>query len=150
DTAGRPLAASLSLVTVAAAQVDGGSATTTMVDLIGSPVAGEIWRLRIGELRWELVVGATIEGIVVDTTAEIAAALAAMLNADAAAVRYTALADGARIVIVDRLGGVFETLLQAGDVTRAEGYADIQLDYELGADELQAKLRALYGFDDLV
>ncbi|MBL8480151.1 MAG: hypothetical protein JNK59_12670, partial [Sterolibacteriaceae bacterium] len=165
DLGGRRLAGSVVLVPVAQSAIDGGSATTTMVDLIGTPLAGEPWRLRIGELMYEVKLGDLVNLVTLGdadnavTLAEFAAALAWKLNADSAAARtldpegaaarYTAFADGARIIVVDREGGIFETLLEAGTITRAKGYADIQLDYNLDAAQMQARLQALYGFDDV-
>jgi hypothetical protein len=48
--------------------------------------------------------------------------------------------------VVDRQGGVFETRLDAGNIARYEGHADIQLDYGLDAAGMQAELTRLYGF----
>ncbi|MFA5123470.1 FG-GAP-like repeat-containing protein, partial [Zavarzinia sp.] len=161
DLGGRALASSVSLVTVAAAAIDGGSATTTLVDLIGTPVAGELWRLRIDNalddehLRYGITIAGTPQ-----TLSELASAFAALINADdPAAARYTVLVADARIIIVDRDGGPFDIRLEAGKVTRAEGYADVELDYSLpavdtdasdGIDDVTTRLRALYGSDDIV
>jgi Ca2+-binding RTX toxin-like protein len=155
DLGGRSLAGSVVLVPVAQSAIDGGSATTTTVDLVGTPQANEPWRLRIGDLLYEVKLGDIVGGVTLGdannaiTLAEFAAALASKLNTDPAAARYTALADGARIIIVDRQGGIFDTRLESGTITRAEGYADIQLDYGLDAAQLQARLQALYGFDGI-
>src|SRR6185295_19644598 len=79
--------------------------------------------------------------------AAIAADLAQQLNDDNVnASRYTALVDGTRITIVDREGGSFETRLDAGNISRYEGHADIQLAYTLDEAGMAKALRALYGF----
>ncbi len=130
DFARRDLAASVALKPVAQAAIDGGSATTTLVDLIGTPQSGDVWRLRVGDLAFSVTIDATVH-----TLALIAANLAAQLNGSAnpAAARYTAIADGERIVLIDRQGGVFDTHLDAGNITRSEGHADIRLDVSLTA-----------------
>ncbi len=51
DLVGRDLKASVALKPVAVADVDGGSATTTLVNLLGTPLANETWRLRVGDLE---------------------------------------------------------------------------------------------------
>ncbi|MBK8118776.1 MAG: hypothetical protein IPK39_05800 [Sulfuritalea sp.] len=158
DIAGRGLAASVSLVPVAEAAINGGGATTTLVKLVGTPQANELWRLRIGDvaddvvrdLRYEVELGDSVAGVTLANLAQFTTALAWKLNNDPAAARYTAIADGTRIAIVDRNGGAFETRLESGAISRREGYADITLDYSLSATQMQAQLRALYGFDDLV
>ena len=153
DISGRDLAAAVGLKPVAEAAIDGGSATTTLVDLIGTPKAGDFWRLRIGDLMYSVEIVGTM------SLAQIAADLAAQLNGDNVnAGRYTALVEGARIIIVDREGGVFDTRVDAGNISRYEGYAEIVLDYDLpavdtdasdGIDDLTTQLKALYGFDGI-
>ena len=164
DIAGRVLSASASLVPVAVTRIDAGGATTTLVNLIGTPAAGEVWRLRINdvhnglarELSYAVQRGAVVHGVTLNSAADFAAALAYLVGNDAAAERYTALVDGSRIILIDRLGQVFSTRLQAGAITRSEGRADIALEFPpaaltdaQAAAQLQAQLTALYGFDVL-
>ncbi|MBV5331451.1 hypothetical protein JZU69_03450, partial [bacterium] len=145
DIAGRRLDASIELVTVAAAQIDAGTATTTLADLTGMPVAGELWKLWIGDLSFAITVAATPQ-----TLEQLASAFAAQVNAAPSAARYTATADGSRLIIVDRQGGIFASRIDAGTISRIEGHADIVLDYALTATQMQSRLQSLYGFDDIV
>jgi Ca2+-binding RTX toxin-like protein len=143
DLAGRDVSASVALKPVAQAAIDGGSATTTVVDLIGTPEQDEVWRLRVGNLIYSITIGSTPQ-----TLAQLASAFASQLNTDATpgAARYTALVDGTRIIIVDREGGVFDTRIDAGNISRYEGHADIQLEYGLSESDMEDELRELYGF----
>jgi hypothetical protein len=164
DIAGRALAASASLVPVAVTAIDAGGATTTLVNLIGTPAANETWRLRINdvhnglprELSYAVQRGDVVNGVTLNTAADFATALGYLVANDAAAARYTALVDGSRVILIDRLGQIFTTRLQAGAITRSEGTADIALEFPLAgltdaqaAAQLQTQLVALYGFDDL-
>ena len=82
--------------------IDGGSATTTLVQLVGTPALGELWRIRIGTLSYEVEV---VSGLT-DTLARIATKLADLVNVDDThAARYSVIADGALLIIVDRQGG---------------------------------------------
>src|SRR6185436_10139984 len=84
------------------------------------------------------------------TLAGIAATLASMINADDLhGLRYTAIAVGTKLFIVDRKGGSFETRLETGLVTRAEGYAEVEMAYGLSATDFETRLKALYGFDGI-
>jgi Ca2+-binding RTX toxin-like protein len=145
DLSGRSLSTDVTLKTVAEAAIDGGSATTTLLDLSGNPVAGENWTLRIDDLAFDVAVSSTPE-----TLEQIATLLVGLVNNSVDAARYTAIADGTRIIIVDREGAIFDTRLDSGSITRTEGYADIVLDYALTAEQMQERLQALYGFDDLL
>jgi len=164
DIAGRSLAASINLVAVAEAAIDAGAATTTLVNLIGTPLANQLWRLRIADtqdgvardLRYEVKLGDVVNFVTLATLADFATALAWKLNNDATTTRYTALSDGTRVIIIDRLGKIFETRLQSGAISRSAGSADITLDYPQAeatsaavALAMRDQLRALYGFNDL-
>jgi Ca2+-binding RTX toxin-like protein len=150
DIGGRSLKASLSLVPVAQAAINNGAATTTLVNLVGTPAANEIWRLRLDALPpLEVKLGDTVNGHVLANLADFATALAWLVNASADAANFSALADGTRIIIVNRLGKVFDTRLESGTITRREGFADVTLDYALKDTELQQQLSKLYGFDGI-
>jgi Ca2+-binding RTX toxin-like protein/phage tail sheath gpL-like len=123
---------------------------TTTVDLQGTPVAGENWRilLTVGDTN---PVTTTLTYTVGsgDSLSDIAAALAAQINADAATTDFTAVSDGNRLAIVNRAGDIFTTELEAQHVTRGQGYATVNLDYELSAAEVQSRLQILYGIDGI-
>jgi hypothetical protein len=144
----------VALKPVAVAAIDGGSATTTTVKRSARRSRGDVVApahrrpdLQHADRRHAAKPG--------DYAADLALALnTTMRNA----ARYTAIADGARITIVDRLGGVFETRLDAGNISRYEATPTssstttcpaVDTDASNGINDLTTQLRALYGFNDL-
>ena len=129
-------------------------AVTTMARLSGTPATGEVWSVRLS-------IGATtsIHSYTVaanDTLAQIAAALAASINATADAnfpaaanAAFTASAEGSLLVITNRGGAAFMTEIDAQSVSRGDGYALGTFNYNMTAAEVQSRLQALYGFDGI-
>jgi Ca2+-binding RTX toxin-like protein len=77
-------------------------ATTNLVTLTGIPAAGEIWTLNLGgALVFNYTVGSG------NALATVASAFASAVNASSTAADYTAIASGANIAIVNRLGTAF-------------------------------------------
>ena len=130
DVGGRSLVARLELAPVAEGDVDAGSATTTVVDLIGDVVADEVWRLWVGDHYVQVDKDEVVNSVAVTTLEDMAAALAFKLNELEIEVegqtgvferiRYTALVDGTRIIVVDRDGEVFDTVIEAVEQTGAD------------------------------
>ena len=87
-----------------AAAFGSGNATAASLTLFGTPAIGEHWTVSLSGVSFVVTVDATL-----NTPAAIAAALAAAINADtsAQAEPYTALAEGARLVVVNRTGAAF-------------------------------------------
>src|SRR6185295_9652655 len=87
-----------------AAAFGSGNATAASLTLFGTPAVGEHWTVSLSGVTFDVQVGAATL-----TPAAIAAALAAAINADPSpqAEPYTALAEGARLVVVNRAGTAF-------------------------------------------
>jgi len=158
DSNGRDFETDLVLAPIGTAEIDETMATTTLATLSGTPETGDVWKVRFDGLTYTVTLDApTIAVIDIDgtpgvSTAEIATALAAAINADTstASENYLATTDGAILIIVNREGNEFVTLLEAQNVTRSgDGYALVTLDYSLDAEQLQERLQALYGFEGI-
>ncbi|MFA5123571.1 beta strand repeat-containing protein, partial [Zavarzinia sp.] len=102
--------ATLGVTAAGVAGVDPATARTATVTLSGIPVIGETWSLALAAQNYALVVGSTIDTVVVDTLDEIAAAFAGMVNADNLnAAAYTATYENgplpdSTLVIINRNG----------------------------------------------
>jgi subtilisin-like proprotein convertase family protein len=132
--------------------IDETTATTTTVQFSGTPVDGEEWSLLIDDLFWTLTISGApaADSVEFDTWfADQVAWFAAEINADPEAESFTAWTEGTLLVITNRAGNAFETSLLAQDVTRLAGEAFTTLEYGLSADEVEKRLRILYGLEDI-
>src|SRR5207248_2784407 len=113
---GTTFASDLAITPAKAYTVD-STAKSATVTLAGAPVAGEIWTLSLGTLAYAVTYGGAV-----DSLQKIAEGLAAAVNADTrtAAQPYTAVAEGATLVIVNRAGAAFTPSLQ---ITSVSGFS---------------------------
>src|SRR5207249_1744308 len=108
NSSGAAFTSSLAIVPAKAYTVDTAAKSAT-VALVGAPVAGEAWTLRLGTLAYSVIFGGAV-----DSLQKIAEGLAAAINADtrSAALAYTATTEGTTLVIVNRAGAAFTPGLQ--------------------------------------
>ncbi|MFA5123855.1 hypothetical protein, partial [Zavarzinia sp.] len=98
--------------------IDSQTATTTLVQLSGTPINGDKWRIVIdGDLVHAITTTVATGGI--DTVAEIAADLAAQINASATYGGFVATAEGTTLVIVNPSGEGFQAVFQIITVATA-------------------------------
>ncbi|KPK03543.1 MAG: hypothetical protein AMS20_10425, partial [Gemmatimonas sp. SG8_28] len=88
------------------AKIDAQTASTTVVELSGTPLVGDVWTISIDGEDYEATVGTPVG---LDSVAKIAAAIALQIDATE---RFTAFADGNRVVIVSATGQAFDTVFQ--------------------------------------
>ena len=109
-------AAGVYTLRIADETIDSTTATTTMVELSGTPISTDRWRIVIdGDIAHAYTV--TVGGAV-DTVEEIAAALAALIDADTAR-GFTAAADGAILLIVNPSGEGFQAVFEIDTIADA-------------------------------
>jgi hypothetical protein len=92
-------------VTPALPRTTGATPTVARVDLSGFPLAGEEWTVTLGGHDYTVVVGGSVNSL-----GEIASALAGVIRADATYDRYTAVAEGSALMILDLAAGAIAPL----------------------------------------
>jgi hypothetical protein len=100
-----------------------GSASAFGIRLSGAPRSGDLWSVRIDwtgspGVTVQVTVGATVDGVVVDTLGEIAEALAAAVRGSIPLAEFTAVAKGDTLTLIRKAGGSFQPVL--GGVTGAD------------------------------